>query len=119
MGNPLFLSPIYNKDQSIEVKNNRSKACHLGFSGDPIPRFHYRFLGTYLKGYGTYDTPYPDPRQTVSMLAEATYSFANTSRLKGWSLRGALGIDIGELMGDNYGVQLTIAKNGILKKNKK
>ena len=119
MGNPLFLSPIYNNDQSIAVKNNRSKAFHLGFSGDPFPRFHYRFLGTYLKGYGTYDTPYPDPRQTVSMLAEATYSFANTSRLKGWSLRGALGIDIGELMGDNYGVQLTIAKNGILKKNKK
>ena len=119
IGNPLFLSPIYNADGSIEVKNNRSTAFHIGMSGDPFPGFHYRFLGTYLKGFGTYDTPYSEPRKTISMLAEATYSFANTSKYKGWSLRGALGMDFGELMGDNYGVQLTIVKNSILKKNKK
>jgi len=119
IGNPLFLSPIYNTDQSIEVKNNRSNAFHIGFCGDPFPGLHYRFLGTYLKGYGTYDTPYSEPRETISMLAEATYSFANTSKFKGWSMRGALGIDCGKLMGNNYGAQLTIAKNGILKRNKK
>ena len=101
------------------MKNNRSTAFHVGFSGDPVPGFHYRFLGTYLKGYGTYDTPYFEPRKTISLLAEADYSFANTSKFKGWSLRGALGMDFGELMGDNYGVQLTIAKNGILKGKKK
>lgn len=119
IGNPLYLSPLYNSDQSIEVKNNRSNAFHIGFSGDPIPGLHYRFLGTYLKGFGTYDTPYSDPRKTFSMLAEASYSFANTSKYSGWSLRGALGMDFGKLLGNNYGVQLTIAKNGILKKNKK
>ena len=119
IGNPLFLSPLYNSDGSIEVKNNRSTAFHIGFSGDPVPGFHYRLLGTYLKGYGTYDTPYSEPRKTISLLAEADYSFANTSKFKGWSLRGALGMDFGELMGDNYGVQLTIAKNGILKGKKK
>ena len=119
IGNPLFLSPLYNTDGSIEVKNNRSTAFHVGMSGDPFPGFHYRFLGTYLKGFGTYDTPYSEPRKTISVLAEATYSFANTSKYKGWSLRGALGMDFGELMGDNYGVQLTIVKNGVLKKNKK
>ena len=119
IGNPLFLSPLYNSDQTIEVKNNRSNAFHIGFSGDPIPGLHYRFLGTYLKGFGTYDTPYSDPRKTFSMLAEASYSFANTSKYRGWILRGALGMDFGKLMGNNYGVQLTIAKNGILKKNKK
>ena len=50
------------------------------------------------------------------MLAEATYSFASTSNLKGWSMRGALGMDFGKLMGNNFGLQLTIAKNGIIKK---
>ena len=119
IGNPLYLSPLYNSDQSIEVKNNRSNAFHIGFSGDPIPGLHYRFLGTYLKGFGTYDTPYSDPRKTFSMLAEASYSFANTSKYSGWSLRGALGMDFGKLLGNNYGVQLTIAKNGILIKNMK
>ena len=72
-----------------------------------------------MKGFGTYDTPYLDPRKSFSMLAEAAYSFADTSKLKGWSVRGALGLDFGKLMGDNYGVQFTIARNGIIKKNKK
>ena len=116
MGNPLFLSPLYNTDGTIEVKNNRSQAFHIGFRGDPFSGLHYRFLGTYLKGYGTYDTPYSEPRSTFSMLAEATYSFASTSNLKGWSMRGALGMDFGKLMGNNFGLQLTIAKNGIIKK---
>ena len=119
MGNPLFLSPIYNSDQSIQVKNNRSQAIHLGFRGELFWGCHYRFLGTYLKGYGTYDIPYSEPRKTVSLLAEATYSFVNTSPLKGWSMRGALGLDFGKLLGDNYGIQLTLVKNGIIKKNRK
>jgi hypothetical protein len=34
-------------------------------------------------------------------------------------MRGALGMDFGKLLGDNYGVQLTIAKTGIIKRNKK
>lgn len=29
-------------------------------------------------------------------------------------MRGALGMDFGRLMGDNYGMQITIAKSGIL-----
>ena len=119
MGNPLFLSPLYNTDQNIEVKNNRSKAYHVGLSGSPYSRFHYRLLGTYLKGYGTYDTPYPDPRKTVSLLAEACYSFPSTSSFGGWSVKGALGVDLGKLMGNNWGIQMTLAKNGILRLNKK
>ena len=113
IGNPLYLSPIYNTDQSIYIKNNRSKAYHIGFSGSPYPRFHYRMLGTYLKGYGTYDKPYYDPRNTVSLLAEACYTFPSTSVLKGWSVKGAVGADFGELMGDNFGLQMTIAKSGL------
>ena len=119
IGNPLFLSPIYNSDQTIEVKNNRSNAFHFGFCGDPVPGLHYRVLGTYLKGWGTYNIPYTEPRKNFSLLSEITYTFANTSKLKGWSMRGALGMDFGKLLGDNYGVQLTIAKTGIIKRNKK
>ena len=113
IGNPLYLSPIYNTDQSIYIKNNRSKAYHIGFSGSPYPRFHYRMLGTYLKGYGTYDKPYSDPHKTVSLLAEACYTFPSTSVLKDWSIKGAMGADFGKLMGDNFGLQMTIAKSGL------
>jgi hypothetical protein len=33
--------------------------------------------------------------------------------LKGWSIKGALGADFGKLMGDNVGLQMTIAKSGL------
>ena len=119
MGNPLYLSPIYNTNQMIDVMNNRSVAYHIGLSGDPISGLHYRLLGTYLKGYGTYWEPYSEPRKTVSLLAEATYTFPTASKMKGWSLKGALGMDHGKLLGNNFGLQLTIAKSGILQLKKK
>lgn len=71
MGNPLYMSPLYNDDGTIRVRNNRFVAWHLGLSGDPSEQLHYRVLATWQRGYGTYDALYRDPRKTVSMLAEA------------------------------------------------
>lgn len=119
MGNPLYLSPLYNDDHAIEVYNNRFRAWHLGLAGAPLPCLHYRLLGTYQKGYGSYNNIYPDPRQGLSFLAEASYRFPVKSRLNGWSLRGAVGLDRGELRGDNVGLQLSVAKTGWLGKGKK
>ena len=35
MGNPLLISPIYNKDCTLRFKHNRVKAHHFGLSGSP------------------------------------------------------------------------------------
>ena len=110
IGNPLYQSPLYNDDGLIEVENNRFVACHLGLSGDPLDRLHYRLLATWQKGYGTYYRLYPDPRQSVSLMGEATYTFSDTSRFSGWHVTGALGLDAGKLRGNNFGVQLTVGK---------
>ena len=96
------------------VKNNRLYAFHLGLSGDPANDLHYRVLATYQKGFGTYRAPYMNPRHNVSVLAELIYEFPETSKFTGWSIRGAYGMDNGGLLGDNHGIQLTIAKTGIL-----
>lgn len=114
IGNPLYLSPIYNEDGKLMVKNNRLYAFHLGLSGDPANDLHYRVLATYQKGFGTYRAPYMNPRHNVSVLAEIIYEFPETSKFSGWSIRGAYGMDNGGLLGDNHGIQLTIAKTGIL-----
>lgn len=109
MGNPLYRSPIYNADGNIEVYNNRFVACHLGFAGDPAPGLHYRVLATWQRGYGTYDRLFREPEENVSLLGEACYSLPS-----GWSVKAAVGLDSGEIYGDNKGVQLTIAKTGLL-----
>lgn len=108
MGNPLFTSPLYNSDGRIQVENNRFWAVHLGFGGSPAPSLGYRLLLTYERGFGTYAAPYPDPRSTTSLLAEATYSPAPHGSTGRWTIKAAIGLDSGRLLGHNFGGQLTL-----------
>ncbi len=103
MGNPLYLSPIYNEDGTLTIKDNRFYAWHFGVSGDLLDNLRYRVLCSWQKGYGRYASPYLEPKKNLSMMAEATYGFK-----KGWSIRAAVGMDSGELLGDNFGGQLTL-----------
>ena len=111
MGNPLYLSPLYNADGSIEVKHNRFVAWHMGVSGQPHQRLHYRLLATTQKSYGSYYNVPSEPEKSLSLMAEVQYQFPKG----GWSIRGAAGMDSGKLRGDNFGFQLGIIKRGLLK----
>lgn len=108
MGNPLYRSPLYNDNQQLTVQDNRFRALHVGLSGTPLDRLSYRLLATVQKGYGSYASPYTDPRRNASLLAEATYALPG--RASGWSVRCAAALDRGSLLGDNTGLQLTMQK---------
>jgi hypothetical protein len=110
MGNPLYLSPLYNASGEINVNNNRFKAWHLGVSGQPTNDLYYRVLLTWQDGLGTYRKPYTHRKYNTSLMAEASY------RLRGgWSVTGAFGADFGAIRGDNHGVQFTLRKTGIIR----
>lgn len=122
IGNPLYLSPVYNKDGSLYIKNNRFVAWHFGISGEPLERLHYRVLMTWQKGWGTYNLPYADVQKSYSLLAEASYMMPERIGkvyTGGWSVKAAIGLDDGEIRGNNTGVQITIVKTGLLKGGKK
>jgi hypothetical protein len=114
MGNPLYMSSLYNADGDIHVRNNRFKAWHLGLGGQPVEGLSYRFLATWQKGWGSYYYVFPDPKESVCLMLEAAYRFAPQSKWRGWNLKLALGMDRGKLYGDNTGVQLTISRIGHL-----
>ncbi len=114
IGNPLYLSPIYNNDGLIMVENNRFWSWHFGISGNPSANIHYRLLSTWQKGWGTYDFPYRNPKKNFSFLAEATFNCSKLLKSEGGSVKGAFAIDKGSLLGDNTGFQITIAKVGQL-----
>lgn len=114
IGNPLYISPIYNETGEIMTKNNRFMAFHLGLGGHPSEQFGYRFLASWQDGLGTYQDPYLRKKHNVSIMAEAEYNFRGKT-LDGWSVKGAFGMDNGHIRGYNTGFQLTIAKKGILK----
>ena len=110
MGNPLYLSPLYGDDGRIEVKNNRFKAWHLGISGQPLPKLHYRVLASWQDGLGRYKNPYTHRKYNTSLLVEVGWMFTG-----GWKASAAWGADFGSIRGDNNGLQLTVSKTGILK----
>ena len=115
IGNPLFQSPIYNEDGSIEVKDNRFMAFHAGISGRPTENLQYRLLATYQEGLGTYSNPYTKKHHNVSFMLEADYTLPHN-----WNIKGAYGMDFGHILGHNAGGQITISKTGLLtKKGKK
>ena len=114
IGNPLYISPIYNETGEIMTKNNRFMAFHLGLGGHPSEQFGYRILASWQDGLGTYQDPYLRKKHNVSVMAEAEYDFVGKV-LGGWSVKGAFGMDNGHIRGYNTGFQLTIAKKGFLK----
>lgn len=109
IGNPLYTSPIYNTDGKIEFKNNRFVAYHIGISGQPSNSIDYRILSTWQKGYGTYKQPFPDPRHGFYCMGEVTCRMK-----KGWGITAAMALDRGKLTGNNFGMQVTVIKSGLL-----
>lgn len=120
LGNPLYVSPLYNHNGDLTFTSNRFKAHHFGISGNPCDGLHYRLLYTHERSLGTYSSPYDEARTTNSFLVEASYAPARLGKLntKGWAVKAAFGIDRGDLLGDNTGFQFTISKTGFLTKNK-
>ena len=110
MGNPLYRSPLYNEDGSIEVKHNRLVAWHAGLSGSPARNLSYRLLATWQKSYGTYYNVPAEPERNVSLMAEVLYQIPRSK----WSVRGAVGMDSGKLLGDNTGIRIGIIRKGLL-----
>ena len=106
LGNPFYISPVYNSDHNLMFECNRFVAWHIGIAGQPTEDLHYRLKASWQEGIGTYDQPYFDPKQNVSISAEAIY---NLHKLyKGLSVTAALGIDRGTLIGNNAGGCLTL-----------
>ena len=116
IGNPLFTSPLYRNDGSLVFKDNRFKAHHVGLTGKPSNEWSYRALYSFEKSVGSYALPTDTPRKTHSWMAEATYSPAKLGRshMTGWAFRLSAGMDRGKLLGNNYGMQLTISKSGVI-----
>jgi hypothetical protein len=107
MGNPLLTSPIYNSNKHIYFYNNRVKAWHLGFSGEPTSEIAYRALLTFTRNWGTYKFPFDDILRQNYMMAEVTYS---PKRLKGVSATLGCAYDDGDVLGNSFGGQFTLRK---------
>lgn len=112
IGTPLAISPIYNKNHTLTIYNTRFIAWHFGLEGNPIESLDWRLLLTTSQNWGTYLYPFKNVLNNFSGLVEVNY---HPQKLKGWYARGSLAWDKGELLGNNFGVMLSIGKVGFIK----
>ena len=112
IGTPLITSPLYNKDGKIYTTNNRVQAHHFGIEGD-VYGFNYRMLATFSKNYGNTSVYLSESllKRNTSLMLEMN---KKVERLWNTELGCTLGMDKGDLFGNNYGVQLSVRKTGDL-----
>lgn len=109
IGTPLISSPVYNKDGSVSIKNNRVMAHHLGIEGD-IAGYGYRGMTTVSKNFGSYGVPMT-PVYNTSVLLEVNKQLPRCHNIE---VAGSFGADFGKLYGNNIGLMITLRKRGNL-----
>ena len=116
LGNPLFVSPLYNHTADLTFTSNRFRAHHIGFSGNPTETLHYRLLYTHQRSLGTYSLPFDHARTLNSFMAEVGYAPQRIGKLhtKGWQVKAAFALDRGSLLQNNTGFQFSLSKTGLL-----
>lgn len=112
IGNPFFISPIYNSNHQIIMPHTRIRAHHLGLRGEPSAQLTWRVLLSYMQSWGTYDAPLRRVEDNFSCLAEIKY---HPAKLKGWEGSLSFGMDAGSMLGHSYGAMITISKTGWFK----
>ena len=110
-GTPFIPSTIYNQNGYLKVFDNRIRGFHAGVSGCLLDNLDYRFLVSYRKSWGSYDAPRLEKAKDTSFMLEASYAF---NQVKGLSLKGQFAMDRGNLLGDSYGVLVSLKYDGIL-----
>ncbi len=110
IGNPLLLSPVYNRDFNQRFVSNRVLMYHVGVEGGIGSHFDYRTLLTSTCHWGTYEDPFNKTKRITSCMIEGTYLSGDTY---GWNFGLSLGFDLdsGDMLGNNTGVMLTVSKS--------
>lgn len=116
IGNPLAISPIYNNNHNIYFLDTRIVAHHLGIEGSPVPEIGYRLLLSFSRNWGTYLSPYPEVLDNFSGMLQITWK---PERLLGWHFSAAVAGDSGDLLGNSFGVMISIGKTGFLSLKKR
>ncbi|MBR6649129.1 MAG: hypothetical protein IKL29_07115 [Bacteroidaceae bacterium] len=113
MGNPLVISPIYNRSGAMHFKSNRLKAHNVGINGtlENILPIAYRLQYTYSENWGTYINPLTKKAYSTSLLAEFIYAPDKSH----WAASLSIGYDKSSFIGENIGAMLSIARTFTVK----
>lgn len=109
IGNPVLISPVYNKTGGARFRSNRVQMMHLGVDGSITRSIDYRLLATSTLHWGQYGAPLAEVARVSSLMLECSYQPGDSYGWK-FSLSGAMDFDTSDLLGNNKGVMLKISK---------
>ncbi len=109
IGNPLILSPVYNKDGSPKYISNRIHAYHIGVNGNAGDKVEWKVLADLTYSWGLYQAPFRNVVKNTMIMLEGAYSFGKNNS---WKTIMDLGFDFdkSDYLGNNAGVMLSIVK---------
>jgi len=140
IGNPFITSPIFNFRNSLTTKdgktivshfpNNRVLAWHIGLMGAFSQNINYRWLISYSLNYGYYYSTEEDYQEEEVTINGKTYIIRELPGLNQFStmfeldfpitfleteLRATtrVALDVGDLLGERYGIFVGLSKHGI------
>lgn len=113
IGNSLFISPAYNTDKKLMYRSNRLIAHHVGISGRPFSCLSYRALLSFAQHWGTYIQPFHEVMYNNNFLFEIK---GYLPQKPSWVLTAGVGYDKSQLIGNNWGVNISLRKTGLLAK---
>ena len=109
IGTPFITSPIIPFEGTGEyIRNNKVTGHHLGIEGI-IKDISYKIFYSYYLNFGTNSVPFSPNRHQHSVLLQ-TY-FCNKLPW-GIDISTKVGIDIGNMYGNNLGMQFSLIKKG-------
>ncbi len=109
LGTPFITSPVIPIDGYSEyVRNNKVTGHHFGFEG-MIKNISYKIFYSYYLNFGTNSVPFIPNRHQHSILLQTCIS----NKLPwGIGLSVKTGVDIGNMYGNNLGMQFSLVKKG-------
>ena len=109
IGNPVLLSPVYNRDGYQGFRSNRVIMFHAGVNGDIGSHVDYRALFTTTRHWGTYQDPFDQTQKVTSCLLEGSYLFGGEY---GWKVGMSVAFDMndGDMTGNNTGIMITLSR---------
>lgn len=120
LGTPMSPSIMYNTDGYMRYLNTRVRGYHAALQGYLHNEWQYRLMASFRQAWGTPFIPASHDLCQFASLIECTYTPA---KLDGWQFCAAAAVDAGNLIGNNWGISISIVKSGTLlnfnKKNDK
>ena len=107
LGSPLILSPAYNKNGKLGFMHTRVQAWHLGAEGTISRNLSWRLLLSTMESFGIPYFPTLQKLTSTSFKTDFTYSHRD------WTFAATVAADKGSLLGDHWGLGLSVAKRGI------